>query len=89
MRIERFIPFWAEELNSFTTPFEAGNGYNVKLDKVNIIEKKNHATIKNEQQQIDTAKNKQRCLYCNINNIYLLHNFTHVSQYPNKVNPVI
>lgn len=34
MRIERFIPFWAEELNSFTTPFEAGNGYNVKLDKV-------------------------------------------------------
>lgn len=34
MRIERFIPFWAEELNSFTTPFEAGNAYNVRLDKV-------------------------------------------------------
>ncbi|XP_017770597.1 PREDICTED: pyruvate dehydrogenase phosphatase regulatory subunit, mitochondrial-like [Nicrophorus vespilloides] len=33
MRIERFIPFWAEELTSFTTPFEAGNGYNVRLDK--------------------------------------------------------
>lgn len=34
MRIERFIPFWAEELSSFTTPFEAGNGYSVRLDKV-------------------------------------------------------
>lgn len=34
MRIERFIPFWAEELTSFTTPFEAGNGYSVKLEKV-------------------------------------------------------
>lgn len=33
MRIERFIPFWAEELTSFTTPFEAGNAYNVKLEK--------------------------------------------------------
>jgi pyruvate dehydrogenase phosphatase regulatory subunit len=33
MRIERFIPFWAEELTSFTTPFEAGNAYSVKLDK--------------------------------------------------------
>ncbi|KAK9890381.1 hypothetical protein WA026_010473 [Henosepilachna vigintioctopunctata] len=33
MRIERFIPFWAEELTSFTTPFEAGNGYIVRLDK--------------------------------------------------------
>ncbi|CAG9816816.1 unnamed protein product [Phaedon cochleariae] len=33
MRIERFIPFWAEELNSFTTPFESGNSYNVRLDK--------------------------------------------------------
>ncbi|KAJ8943982.1 hypothetical protein NQ318_013563 [Aromia moschata] len=33
MRIERFIPFWAEELTSFITPFEAGNGYIVKLDK--------------------------------------------------------
>ncbi|KAL3289639.1 hypothetical protein HHI36_023048 [Cryptolaemus montrouzieri] len=33
MRIERFIPFWAEELSSFTTPFEAGNTYTVRLDK--------------------------------------------------------
>lgn len=33
MRIERFIPFWAEELNNFTTPFEAGNGYSVCLEK--------------------------------------------------------
>ncbi|KAH1023474.1 hypothetical protein HUJ04_012674 [Dendroctonus ponderosae] len=27
MRLERFIPFWAEELNSFTTPYEAGNDW--------------------------------------------------------------
>ncbi|CAG9855350.1 unnamed protein product [Phyllotreta striolata] len=33
MRIERFIPFWAEELTSFTTPFEAGLGFTVRLDK--------------------------------------------------------
>lgn len=32
MRIERFIPFWAEELTPFVTPFEAGSGYNVRLD---------------------------------------------------------
>lgn len=33
MRIERFIPFWAEELTSFVTPYEAGNSYIIKLDK--------------------------------------------------------
>ena len=32
MRIERFIPFWAEELTPFVTPYEAGSGYSVKLD---------------------------------------------------------
>ncbi|GLV45115.1 uncharacterized protein CBL_14312 [Carabus blaptoides fortunei] len=40
MRIERFIPFWAEELTNFTTPYEAGNGYSVKLDKSDFIGKK-------------------------------------------------
>lgn len=33
MRLERFIPFWAEELTSFTTPFEAGNDWTVRLNK--------------------------------------------------------
>jgi pyruvate dehydrogenase phosphatase regulatory subunit len=33
MRIERFIPFWAEELTSFVTPFEAGMGSYVHLKK--------------------------------------------------------
>ncbi|XP_029676057.1 pyruvate dehydrogenase phosphatase regulatory subunit, mitochondrial-like [Formica exsecta] len=33
MRIERFIPFWAEELTPYVTPYEAGNGYRVKLNK--------------------------------------------------------
>lgn len=37
MRMERFIPFWGEELTSFTTPFEAGNGYIVSLDKVSLL----------------------------------------------------
>lgn len=32
MRIERFIPFWAEELTPYVTPFEAGNSYSVRLD---------------------------------------------------------
>ncbi|XP_017884965.1 pyruvate dehydrogenase phosphatase regulatory subunit, mitochondrial-like [Ceratina calcarata] len=39
MRIERFIPFWAEELTPFVTPYEAGNGYSVKLDKEYFIGK--------------------------------------------------
>jgi len=32
MRIERFIPFWAEELTPYVTPYETGSNYNVKLD---------------------------------------------------------
>nr|CAD7569840.1 unnamed protein product [Timema californicum] len=39
MRIERFMPFWAEELTSVTTPFEAGHGHRVKLDKEYFIGK--------------------------------------------------
>lgn len=45
MRIERFIPFWAEELSSVTTPFEASNGYSVRLDKVNLFFESNNYTI--------------------------------------------
>lgn len=33
MRIERFIPFWAEELTNFVTPFEAGMEHHVNLFK--------------------------------------------------------
>ncbi|MCL4117228.1 UNVERIFIED_CONTAM: hypothetical protein GTU68_045103, partial [Idotea baltica] len=33
LRVEKFIPFWAEEIDSFTTPYEVGRGYRVKLDK--------------------------------------------------------
>ncbi|XP_020711811.1 pyruvate dehydrogenase phosphatase regulatory subunit, mitochondrial-like isoform X2 [Athalia rosae] len=39
MRIERFIPFWAEELSPYVTPYETGNGYSVKLDKEYFIGK--------------------------------------------------
>ncbi|XP_020283596.1 pyruvate dehydrogenase phosphatase regulatory subunit, mitochondrial-like [Pseudomyrmex gracilis] len=39
MRIERFIPFWAEELTPYVTPFEAGNSYSVRLDKDYFIGK--------------------------------------------------
>jgi len=33
LRIEKFIPFWAEELDSHTTPFEVGRGFKVKMQK--------------------------------------------------------
>ncbi|KAJ8686178.1 hypothetical protein QAD02_021972 [Eretmocerus hayati] len=39
MRLERFIPFWAEELTPFVTPYEAGNGHRVNLDKEYFIGK--------------------------------------------------
>lgn len=32
MRIERFIPFWAEELTPFVTPYEVGSGHRINLD---------------------------------------------------------
>lgn len=32
MRIEKFIPFWGEEISSFVTPYETGYGHQVKLD---------------------------------------------------------
>lgn len=33
LRVEKFIPFWAEELDSTVTPYEVGRGYKVKLNK--------------------------------------------------------
>lgn len=39
MRIERFIPFWAEELTPFVTPFETGFGHSVDLQKTFFIGK--------------------------------------------------
>ncbi|CAL4075109.1 unnamed protein product, partial [Meganyctiphanes norvegica] len=39
MRVEKFIPFWAEEIDSTTTPYELGRGYRVKLDKEHFIGK--------------------------------------------------
>lgn len=32
LRIDRFIPFWGDELTSMTTPLEAGVTYSVRLD---------------------------------------------------------
>ena len=32
LRIDKFIPFWGDELTSMTTPFEAGVFYSVRLD---------------------------------------------------------
>lgn len=34
LRIEKFIPFWGEELDSNTTPYEVGRGHKVKLDVI-------------------------------------------------------
>ncbi|XP_071535979.1 pyruvate dehydrogenase phosphatase regulatory subunit, mitochondrial-like isoform X2 [Panulirus ornatus] len=39
LRVEKFIPFWAEELDSSTTPYEVGRGYKVKLNKEYFIGK--------------------------------------------------
>lgn len=39
LRVEKFIPFWAEELDSTTTPYEVGRGYKVKLNKEYFIGK--------------------------------------------------
>ncbi|KAF2356784.1 FAD dependent oxidoreductase [Trinorchestia longiramus] len=33
LRVEKFIPFWSEELDSTVTPYEVGRGYKVKLNK--------------------------------------------------------
>ena len=37
LRVEKFIPFWAEELDSTVTPYEVGRGYKVKLNVSNIF----------------------------------------------------
>ncbi|CAH0562194.1 unnamed protein product [Brassicogethes aeneus] len=63
MRIERFIPFWAEELSSFITPFEAGNGYSVRLDK-----KENFIGKPALQKQKEEGVKKQLVLF-HLNNI--------------------
>merc|ERR1719427_146203 len=39
LRIEKFIPFWAEELTSVTTPNEVNRTYKVKFDKEYFIGK--------------------------------------------------
>ncbi|XP_045601946.2 pyruvate dehydrogenase phosphatase regulatory subunit, mitochondrial isoform X1 [Procambarus clarkii] len=39
LRVEKFIPFWAEELDSTTTPYEVGRGYKVKLNKEYFVGK--------------------------------------------------
>lgn len=40
LRIEKFIPFWAEELTSETTPNEVNRAWKVKYDKEHFIGKK-------------------------------------------------
>ena len=39
-RIEKFIPFWGEELTAETTPLETGKMSKVKMDKPSFIGKK-------------------------------------------------
>ncbi|ETN67554.1 nad dehydrogenase [Anopheles darlingi] len=41
LRIDRFIPFWGDELTSMTTPFEAGVFYSVRLDISQLKKKEN------------------------------------------------
>ena len=48
LRIEKFIPFWAEELTSETTPLEVNRSYKVKFDKESFIGKDNLQKQKEE-----------------------------------------
>uniref|UniRef100_A0A1Y9H9H8 Pyruvate dehydrogenase phosphatase regulatory subunit, mitochondrial n=1 Tax=Anopheles farauti TaxID=69004 RepID=A0A1Y9H9H8_9DIPT len=41
LRIDKFIPFWGDELTSMTTPFEAGVFYSVRLDISQLKKKEN------------------------------------------------
>jgi len=48
LRIEKFIPFWAEELTSATTPNEVNRTFKVKFDKESFIGKDALLKQKNE-----------------------------------------
>jgi len=48
LRIEKFIPFWAEELTSITTPNEVNRTFKVKFDKEYFIGKDALLKQKNE-----------------------------------------
>ena len=37
LRIEKFIPFWGEEITGDTTPNEVNRAYKVKFDKQHFI----------------------------------------------------
>ena len=39
LRVEKFIPFWGEELLSVSTPIEVNRTFKVKLDKPSFIGK--------------------------------------------------
>uniref|UniRef100_A0A182Y4M7 Uncharacterized protein n=1 Tax=Anopheles stephensi TaxID=30069 RepID=A0A182Y4M7_ANOST len=41
LRIDKFIPFWGDELTSMATPFEAGVFYSVRLDISQLKKKEN------------------------------------------------
>ena len=50
LRVEKFIPFWAEELSSVTTPNEVNRTYKVKFDKPSFIGK--NALLKQKEEGI-------------------------------------
>merc|ERR1719357_2407481 len=50
LRIEKFIPFWAEELTSITTPNEVNRTFKVKFDKEYFIGKE--ALLKHKDDDI-------------------------------------
>jgi len=48
LRIEKFIPFWADELSAIVTPNEVNRTFKVKFDKENFIGKEALLKQKNE-----------------------------------------
>ena len=50
LRIEKFIPFWGEELTAETTPNEVNRTFKVKFEKEHFIGKE--ALLKQSQQGV-------------------------------------
>ena len=48
LRIERFIPFWGDELNADSNPFETGRGGKVMLHKNDFIGREAILRIKDQ-----------------------------------------
>ena len=56
LRIEKFIPFWGEEITGDTTPNEVNRAYKVKFDKQYFIGKMHKKLLINGQYMYGTIR---------------------------------